>query len=304
MRTAYPNELFHNGEAYDISEDELYHYGIKGQKWGVRRFQNPDGSLTSAGRKRYGVGEEKHGDLITWAAYKTLRLLTHVAITSAKRASAKKLIKKCDEERAAAPVEQKTGLKRQLYTKTTEEDAKRVNPEYNIDTDGAAHVNCVNCTMALELRRRGYEVQAKLKEQGRDGYKEGEEYFGAKTKKLLSEPKYTQDDNDEWIRFYRKYEPLARMGKNKEMANITISTIKKEPLGSRGQLCVSWDRYNGHSVGWEITNTGEFRIVDGQDGTVYNEKQARKFLMRACEGSYQRLDNCNFDAKKIKEAVR
>lgn len=32
---------------------ELYHYGVKGQKWGVRRYQNPDGSLTDAGKKRY-----------------------------------------------------------------------------------------------------------------------------------------------------------------------------------------------------------------------------------------------------------
>lgn len=36
-----------------IFSNELYHHGIKGQKWGVRRFQNEDGSLTPEGRKRY-----------------------------------------------------------------------------------------------------------------------------------------------------------------------------------------------------------------------------------------------------------
>lgn len=37
-----------------VTSSELYHHGIKGQKWGVRRFQNEDGSLTEAGEKRYG----------------------------------------------------------------------------------------------------------------------------------------------------------------------------------------------------------------------------------------------------------
>lgn len=39
---------------------ELYHHGIKGQKHGVRRYQNEDGSLTPAGRLRYGVGEKQN----------------------------------------------------------------------------------------------------------------------------------------------------------------------------------------------------------------------------------------------------
>lgn len=33
--------------------NDLYHYGVKGMKWGIRRYQNKDGSLTSAGKKRY-----------------------------------------------------------------------------------------------------------------------------------------------------------------------------------------------------------------------------------------------------------
>ena len=33
-------------------EYELYHHGVKGMKWGVRRYQNEDGTLTAAGKKR------------------------------------------------------------------------------------------------------------------------------------------------------------------------------------------------------------------------------------------------------------
>ena len=53
-----------------IRDDDLCHWGIKGMKWGVRRYQNPDGSLTAAGKKRYTnpdgslneKGKKKFGD--------------------------------------------------------------------------------------------------------------------------------------------------------------------------------------------------------------------------------------------------
>lgn len=40
-------------EVSKMNNDELMHYGVIGQKWGIRRYQNKDGTLTSAGRKQY-----------------------------------------------------------------------------------------------------------------------------------------------------------------------------------------------------------------------------------------------------------
>lgn len=40
---------------------ELYHWGIKGMKWGVRRYQNKDGSMTDAGKKRYAREAREQG---------------------------------------------------------------------------------------------------------------------------------------------------------------------------------------------------------------------------------------------------
>ena len=63
-----------------ISKDELYHWGIKGMKCGIRRYQNPDGSLTPVGRKRL----EK-------ADYKCAKKKTDKITAQAKKASQREL---------------------------------------------------------------------------------------------------------------------------------------------------------------------------------------------------------------------
>ena len=103
--------------------EELSHYGVKGMKWGVRRYQNPDGSLTPEGKVHYSKGgENQRGDLVS------------AAIAEAERFGEGK----------------DHGL--------TPEDLKKVNPKFG---EKGYTNNCPKCSTVLELRKRGMDVTAK-----------------------------------------------------------------------------------------------------------------------------------------------
>lgn len=68
----------------ELQEEELMHYGILGMKWGVRRYQRPDGSLTNAGKKRY------NSEIESLKAEKAKVDKVHKNLNAAKRMQARK----------------------------------------------------------------------------------------------------------------------------------------------------------------------------------------------------------------------
>lgn len=92
-------------------DDELYHWGIKGMRWGIRRYQNKDGSLTSAGLKRY----NKELDKIK----KEKAELDEKAKVAANKAKTKAKLDELDEMR-----KQNDAQKKALKGKTDSDDDK------------------------------------------------------------------------------------------------------------------------------------------------------------------------------------
>ena len=299
-------------------DDYLCHYGIKGQKKGIRRYQNLDGSLTPLGYEHYGYGKNKGKSKrnIDLEAIRKREAIASLVINAAmlnpfgvavnaydlvNAAKARKKEEQFDERVKNLKIDPKTGFHIKNKKMTEEEDMELVNPAYKNFNDNTKN-NCVYCTSTYEMRRRGYDVTANKNAVGCKT-EDVKKWFDTKINTendLPSVIKKTDPKYDE----YRKLTKRANRGDNVELARTIVSELKKQGNGARGNLLVTWGiRQGGHSVVYEIKNNSVI-IRDCQSNKVLDEKDAYNMLMHSAGASFARLDNAKFNVNNIKEVCR
>ncbi len=108
--------------------NEIYHWGIKGQRWGLRRFQNEDGSLTPEGELRYNQGKQKAARGKAAEMYKTKKYKAKLALKQEKQKvkDAAALAKTAKKEQAKLNAEDRV-IRKKPKNMTDEELRNEIN---------------------------------------------------------------------------------------------------------------------------------------------------------------------------------
>ena len=292
----------------ETDEPYLEHHGIKGQKWGVRRFQNPDGSLTQAGRERYGTKSkykvDPSGDLLTLAvsilANKAYNAIVNKVTNEVNDAISKSVNRKEDQKRDEWFDTNRHAFDSEysIDTYTDEEKQNEINrfdtdcktrsiktltdaPKLSEPMDAAQSTKIVN----KNYPQPGYTMNCTrctnamvLREKGYDVKASGSDHGWYSAIILPQMYKGAQTKN---------------FGKGATVKQV-ISKLESNGPGSYGDLSLQWRQNGGHSIFWKITNSGKLEFYDSQVGKKLSTGQAKKYLEKSylSASEYTRLDNC------------
>lgn len=199
---------------------------------------------------------------------------------------------KFEKERVNSPVDPKTGFRKKTRQMTSKEDLARVNPSvHNFDANSKS--NCMLCTTAYDMRKRGYDVTAKTAGAGfsTDTIKtwypkakinvvSGDRGTGPSSKGIMGDKRAAKQATDQFM-----------------------ADVVKQGEGARGNICITWaGTFGGHSMAYEVSG-GQVRILDGQINKIYNNPHQ---ILDKTTGvlEYARLDNVDFDPEAIKRCCR
>lgn len=141
----------------DYSSNYLAHHGILGMKWGIRNYQNTDGSLTAAGRERYGVGKARSTKDISSAKGITKRLNALDSAMARNRRAISDNKRKGDNYYSASKRAKTDEKHDKLNRKADEQYAKNKKYEENLKKGQAEIDDLLN--KAADM---GYDIDSKM----------------------------------------------------------------------------------------------------------------------------------------------
>ena len=182
-------------------------------------------------------------------------------------------------------------LKHKDHAYTKAEDQRAVNPKWPSKEQQAEMnekeyekvmpymMNCANCTLAYDVRQRGYDVQAapydpnetfhpsieNVSKWYEDVTEDDWKHFSLPEKPKLDK-KFEEYSKEEQAEILKELEPSNR---GRAMMTKVYNAIQKMPDNSYGQFCVWWSTGSGHSVVWEKEN-GKITIRDCQSNESFD----------------------------------
>lgn len=126
-------------------EYELYHWGVRGMKWGIRRYQNKDGTLTPAGKKRYNKEMEKLKE--------EAKVLKNKEATKAKLDKLESMRKSNEDRKKALDGDDDTTTKTAAKGKSSEESTPKQKSVKDMSNE---ELNAIVSRLDLEQRYRNH----------------------------------------------------------------------------------------------------------------------------------------------------
>lgn len=206
---------------------------------------------------------------------------------------AKDLLSK-DVKETNLNIDPDTGFKLKQSAMSETEDMKAVNPMFLTNRPDYTR-NCMYCTSAYEMRRRGYDVQAnKIDCQGFDTSAVNRWFPNAKNVPIANIDKVLEGHPIKKFNYYFNF-------KNPVIAP-TLKALKNQGDGARGMLFVMFDKgaWGGHCISYDVNN-GKVTLRDPQSNETFTNPE--DFLQYCYDVRATRLDGVEFDKKGIKEAV-